>query len=358
MKKILLTIFCALVSLFGMAQSQKIYTDQLVITVNGQSSEPQTTDVAVIDNGNGTINFLLKNFILQAGDQQMYVGNILIENLTPTEGEDGLTHFTYDAPFVIQPGDLEGVDMWVGPMIGEIPLKLQGKMNDQKLFVAIDIDMQEVLNQNIYVQFGTDDFSGKKTIVYTDELVIIVNDQHSEPQTAEVIVIDKGDGTIDFMMPNFFMVQGENSIPVGNIYIENLIVTEGEDGLRYVTFEAPMVIQPGDMEGVDMWIGPLYGEIPLKLRGKMNDEKFYAVIDIDLRPTFPDVLFVQFGTDDFPAPGKLGDLNGDGKVDIADAVNVLKIMAEGNYVKSADVNDDNSIDIADFVSVLKIMAGE
>lgn len=55
-------------------------------------------------------------------------------------------------------------------------------------------------------------------------------------------------------------------------------------------------------------------------------------------------------------PGVLGDLNGDGKVDIADAVSVLNIMAASEYNAAADLNNDEKVDIADFVSVLNIMA--
>ena len=51
-----------------------------------------------------------------------------------------------------------------------------------------------------------------------------------------------------------------------------------------------------------------------------------------------------------------GDLNGDGKVDIADAVTILNFMAEGNNDAKADLNGDGKVDIADFVTVLNIMA--
>ena len=54
--------------------------------------------------------------------------------------------------------------------------------------------------------------------------------------------------------------------------------------------------------------------------------------------------------------GKLGDVNSDGTVDIADAVSVLNIMAEGGNNSLGDVNSDGKVDIADFVSVLNIMA--
>lgn len=55
-------------------------------------------------------------------------------------------------------------------------------------------------------------------------------------------------------------------------------------------------------------------------------------------------------------PGVAGDLNGDGKVDIADAVSVLNIMASNEYDAAGDLNKDGKVDIADFVSVLNIMA--
>ncbi len=51
-----------------------------------------------------------------------------------------------------------------------------------------------------------------------------------------------------------------------------------------------------------------------------------------------------------------GDLNGDGKVDIADAVTVLNFMADGSNDPKADLNGDGKVDIADFVTVLNIMA--
>ena len=61
------------------------------------------------------------------------------------------------------------------------------------------------------------------------------------------------------------------------------------------------------------------------------------------------------------APVKAGDLNSDGKVDIADAVVVLDIMAgemTEESIQRGDMNKDGKVDIADFVSVLDLMAGE
>ncbi len=54
--------------------------------------------------------------------------------------------------------------------------------------------------------------------------------------------------------------------------------------------------------------------------------------------------------------GTEGDLNGDDKVDIADAVTVLNFMADGSNDPVADLNGDGKVDIADFVTVLNLMA--
>ena len=54
--------------------------------------------------------------------------------------------------------------------------------------------------------------------------------------------------------------------------------------------------------------------------------------------------------------GLSGDLNGDGKTDIADAVTVLNIMAASEYQAAADLNGDGKVDIADFVTILNLMA--
>ena len=158
MKKLLLALFCVLTTLTVFAEG-KVYTEPLIVTVNGESSDPQDASVTVIDNGDETINFELKNFFLVGGETSIPknfflvggetsipVGNIEVEKIPVTKGEDGLGHILFDGTITIQPGDMEGIDTWVGPMVGEIPMKLQGKLNDEKLYVTIDIDMQETLS--------------------------------------------------------------------------------------------------------------------------------------------------------------------------------------------------------------------
>ncbi len=269
--------------------NSKVYHNQLMVIVNDEIMDPQDTDVTVVDNGNGTINFELKNFFLGAGEEAMPVGSIVVENLVTTEGADGYKYFSYDAPLTIQPGDLEGYT-WVGPVMGEIPINLQGKMNDEKLYVTIDIDLGF---QVVRVLLGYAN-------VYTEPLVITLEGTSLEPQEANVIVVDNGDNTINFLLKNFILGAGDEAMYVGNIYVENINVIEGTDGLKYFSYNQPLTIRKGslDLEDGKEWIGPGLGEIPVDLNGKMNDKKLYVTIDID----FGISVAVQLGTDDFVLP--------------------------------------------------------
>ena len=355
MKKFLLTVLCALFCLCGMAQSEKIYTEPLVVTINGESTEPQDASITVVDNGNGTINFVLNNFILAVGEEQMGVGNIVLNNLETKESIFGLKYFSYDGTLAIAEGNKEGIDTWMGPMLGDIPLVLQGKMTDDNLYVTIDIDMQAMLGQIIYVKLGANDLSREK--IYTEPLVVTINGESTEPQNTGITVVDNGDGTINFVLNNFILAVGEEQMGVGNIVLDTLVVTKEEDGLMHINYDGPLAIAAGDKEGVDTWLGPMLGEIPLKLVGKMTEEKLYVTINIDMQAMIGQIISVQLGTDDFNSL-KTGDVNADGDVTIADGVAVLNAMAGQEVPGNADVNNDGDITIADFVAVLNIMAGQ
>ena len=104
------------------------------------------------------------------------------------------------------------------------------------------------------------------------------------------------------------------------------------------------------------------GEVCYKLNGDQTEINWYQTLGEDTYPMlFDKSLRVWFdestGTYTNNEPGGTkGDLNGDGTVDIADAVSILNIMAEGSNNPIADLNGDGTVDIADFVSVLNLMA--
>lgn len=103
------------------------------------------------------------------------------------------------------------------------------------------------------------------------------------------------------------------------------------------------------------------GEVCYKLNGEQEEINWFQTLGEDAYP----VLFSthkrvwldgETYTNTEPGAGIEGDLNGDEKVDIADAVAVLEVMARDGNDAEADLNGDGKVDIADFVAVLEIMA--
>ena len=94
--------------------------------------------------------------------------------------------------------------------------------------------------------------------------------------------------------------------------------------------------------------------IPVVLNGKMNSDKLFVTIDIELAGQ---VIHVQLGTDDFAVAIK-GDFNGDMRVDAADAEYVLTLIAGNEYSEIADFNEDNEVNAADLEFILSIIAGK
>lgn len=176
MKKTLLTIALAVFALCGFAQSTTTYTDDLTVTINDESTEPQETNILVTENADGTYTLSLKNFMLGAGEDALGVGNIELSGITATE-ENGIKTFHVNQTINIAEGDAEGVETWLGPMLGDVPIVLNAKMTEEKLYCTIDIDMMSLLEQIINVVFGTDDFEGSDiaNIKNSDALVNVYN---------------------------------------------------------------------------------------------------------------------------------------------------------------------------------------
>lgn len=129
----------------------KDYTDQLTVTVNGVSSV-QTATISVDDNSNGTYNFNLKNFILEAGGQKMPVGNITINNVKGST-DNGKTTLKVNQNVKITAGDIPGVDSWMGTLLPAVPVNMVGELQNGKLYAVINIDMA-TLRQTISCVFG------------------------------------------------------------------------------------------------------------------------------------------------------------------------------------------------------------
>ena len=301
MKKILLTIvtLCCTGLLPVAAQN---YNEKLVVTINGESTDSIPASIIVEQREDGKINFILKNFMLVAGEEVMPVGNISLEGVD-VEQKAGYKAISANQSITIQPGDdpelLE--ESWIGPLLGEVPIVLTGKMNDERLYCSIDIDMQESLEQTINVVIDQDyGFEQLPAVIssqtYNDKLVVTINGESTDSIPASIIVEQREDGKINFILKNFMLVAGEEVMPVGNICLAGVEVTE-EDNCYAISTNQSITIQPGDDPEVheESWIGPILGEVPIVLTGKLTSERLYCTIDIDMQESLEQTINVVIG---------------------------------------------------------------
>lgn len=145
------TLFCAvLMTLSAMATD---YKGNLTVSINGEGSTQPAT-ISIVENA-GKYNLSILNFMLGEGESVFPVGNIVIENVTGAVAGN-LTTLYVNKNITIQKGNAAGIadDAWLGPMLGEVPVKMSSSFNTNGLLgVNIDIDMVSTLGQVIKVTF-------------------------------------------------------------------------------------------------------------------------------------------------------------------------------------------------------------
>jgi len=177
---------------------------------------------------------------------------------------------------------------------------------------------------------------------------------HTEDPTDLAFNKDGGSSTIH-VDPMLYSTDDETGEPTYSLFVES-VTEDGEEA-----------------DEIPEWVSV---EIANEDYSKDEEGNLINGIDYDMVVTaepLPEgvesrtcqIVFMQTGakltvtiTQNIEGAGVTGDLNGDKKVDIADAVTVLNIMAAGEYNAAADINGDQKVDIADFVSVLNIMAAQ
>lgn len=128
------------------------YNGNLTVSINGESTAPSKESVTITRVDDTHINFALNNFKLVAGEEVMPVGTIELKNLELKQGANNMVSFSMEKGITIVNGTPADAG-WVGPLLGEIPVKLSGTGNKSSLDVDIDIDMQSSLGQTIHVDF-------------------------------------------------------------------------------------------------------------------------------------------------------------------------------------------------------------
>lgn len=127
-----------------------------------------------------------------------------------------------------------------------------------------------------------------QTNSYTDVLVVSIDGSVVDTQTSTIQVIATANGTYELSLRNFILKNPTDPTPVGNISLSNITVTE-QDGIKNFTIDQYITITDGD-EDME-WRGPDYGEIHVRLTGKMTLHKLYCTIDMILNKQSVNIVF-------------------------------------------------------------------
>ena len=178
---------------------------------------------------------------------------------------------------------------------------------------------------------------------------------HAESPTDLLFGKDGGTSSIH-IDPMFYSTDEETEEPTYSLFLESITVDgeEVEEIPEWVTIEIANEDYSKDedgyfINGIDYDMVVTTTALPEDVEKRTAQFVFVqtgAKLTVTVTQTSDEVIVIT------------GDLNGDQKVDIADAVTVLDIMATGEYNADADLNGDQKVDIADFVTILDIMAEE
>ncbi len=186
---------------------------------------------------------------------------------------------------------------------------------------------------------------------YTDKLVVTVDD-FTTPAEEKVVSVDENeDGTITVLLKNFHFSLGGEDLPLGNIVVENIPLTQ-ENGYDSFTLDnRHITVTAGDEEGVLIWYGPsMFPDgLDIDMVGKMSNEKFYCTLDLNFGTQ---IIHVVFGTDDFPS--SVLSAKADDPDKLVNVYTILGTLAKSN-VRKADALDglQRGIYIVDGKKVIK-----
>ncbi len=170
MKQILLVLglMCAVMGV--QAQNSKTYVEDLEVVVNEETAPTQQAVINVVFHDQGSMDLTVKNFILQSPNQStgevdmMPVGDITVTGVSLTPA-DGYSTFGGSQSIVIADGDNQLSPYWVGPNLGSLLIVYNGQVNDEHIYVNIDIDLTATLQQVVKVRVGNP-LKGTQTAKY------------------------------------------------------------------------------------------------------------------------------------------------------------------------------------------------
>ena len=160
-----------------------------------------------------------------------------------------------------------------------VPFEWTNNFTAEQMYIIINIATNADPGQG---QSGDHLYIDDIELVYSDSEPTVydkyVSVAHDAPVAAPIEVTFNNDNTIDFGLKNFGLDLGGNYANVGNITVPDLQI----DNQGNFSYDGDIQITAGDKEGVEFWLGPTLGDIPVVLNGTIKGEYFYVHLDINI----------------------------------------------------------------------------
>ena len=130
--------------------------------------------------------------------------------------------------------------------------------------------------------------SSLSAMAYTDNLVIDVDGEKLEVPNSVVLIENTGENLYKFVMKDFQM----EAIKMGDVTVENV------PGVTVNGITTIKVIQIPVHIGNSMWAS-LLSDVTVNVSATFNEEKLYAVVEIDLTEQLEQMVIGTFGQEDY-----------------------------------------------------------
>ena len=144
---------------FQQLKNMVFAAEQYIVNTNGTPRDPQTANVTLVGEEDGTYTFLLPNFVLHTNTADLPVGDIRLEGITIND--DGT--FSDDNTISVPDENIPAILSSYSDKFKNLHYNLNGKVNGNRLYATIE-DISINLGApfpayNISIEAGTDDFT-------------------------------------------------------------------------------------------------------------------------------------------------------------------------------------------------------
>ena len=143
---------------FQQIKNMAFAAEQYVVSTNGTPRDPQTANVTLVGEADGTYTFTLPNFVLHTNMADLPVGDLRLEGITIYD--DGT--FSEDNVFSVPDENIPSILGTYSDKLKNVAYTLDGKVNGDRLYATIEgisINLGAPFPAyQISIEVGTDDF--------------------------------------------------------------------------------------------------------------------------------------------------------------------------------------------------------